>query len=78
MRQFFLRRGVEMPSNDSVRAERTALCPKLEDCHENGVWAPLPDLFCRVTKHIMENLVVMSPELQDKIEMGVSVRGTCG
>ena len=78
MRQFFLHRGVTMPSNDIVRTERNELLPKLENCHEDGVWAPLPDLFCRVTKSILENLVVITPELANQIEMGISVRATCG
>ena len=36
------------------------------------------DVFGRVTKSILENLVEMSPEIEQQIQMGMSVRATCG
>ena len=36
------------------------------------------DVFGRVTKSILENLVQMSPELENQIQAGMTVRATCG
>ena len=36
------------------------------------------DVFGRVTKSILENLVEMSPEIEQQIQMGMTVRATCG
>ena len=52
--------------------------PALEDCHSDGIWAPLRDVFGRVTKSILENLVEISPEIQRQIETGMTVRASCG
>ena len=77
LRQFLLP-YVELASADKTRAFRKPFEPVLDDCHDDGKWAPLRDVFGRVTKSILENLVVITPEIQQQIEMGVSVRATCG
>jgi hypothetical protein len=38
----------------------------------------LRDVFGRVTKSYLENLVELSPELMKVIEMGITCRATCG
>ena len=67
-----------MPCADLTRDFRKPYEPVLDDCHDNGIWAPLKDVFGRVTKSILENLVELSPEIQKQIEMGITVRATCG
>ena len=77
LRQMLLNH-TELASADSTRKFRKPHEPKLDDCHSNGKWAPLKDVFGRVTKSILENLVEITPELQRLIESGMSVRATCG
>ena len=67
-----------MASAKKTRDFRKKYEPALDDCHGNGIWAPLRDVFGRVTKSILENLVDLGPDLQKKIEMGMTVRATCG
>ena len=38
----------------------------------------MPDLFSKVTTNILENLVELSPEIENMIEMDLSVRAACG
>ena len=67
-----------LPCADKTRDFRKPFEPALDDCHSDGIWAPLRDVFGRVTKSILENLVEISPEIQRQIEMGMTVRATCG
>ena len=69
---------IELASAKKTREFRKKYEPALDDCHGNGVWAPLRDVFGRVTKSILENLVALGTDLQKKIEMGMTVRATCG
>ena len=68
----------ELASADRTRKFRKPYEPKLDDCHDNGKWAPLRDVFGRVTKSILENLVELSPSIQKQIESGMTIRATCG
>jgi hypothetical protein len=68
----------ELASADRTREFRKPYEPALDDCHSDGIWAPLRDVFGRVTKSILENLVEISPEIQRQIEMGMTIRATCG
>ena len=74
----FLLPYIELASAKKTREFRKKYEPALDDCHGNGVWAPLRDVFGRVTKSILENLVDLGTDLQKKIEMGMIVRATCG
>ena len=67
-----------MPCAKKTREFRKPHEPTLEDCHGDGKWAPLRDVFGRVTKSYLENLVELSPELMKVIEMGITCRATCG
>ena len=67
-----------MPCADKTRDFRKPHQPTLDKCHGDGVWAPLRDVFGRVTKSYLENLVELSPELMKVIEMGITCRATCG
>ena len=77
LRQMLLNH-TELASADRTREFRKPYEPALDDCHSDGIWAPLRDVFGRVTKSILENLVEISPEIQRQIEMGMTVRATCG
>ena len=77
IRQFLLP-YVELASADRTRAFRKIHQPKLDKCHDDGVWAPLKDLVGRVTKSYLENLVEISPEIEKQIESGLIVCGTFG
>ena len=77
LRQLLLNH-TELASADRTRKFRKPYEPAVDDCHNDGIWAPLRDVFGRVTKSILENLVEISPEIQRQIEMGMSVRATCG
>ena len=67
-----------LASCHKTREFRKQRQPALEDCHGDGKWAPLRDVFGRVTKSYLENLVELSPELMKVIEMGITCRATCG
>mgnify|MGYP001466340162 FL=1 len=67
-----------MPCADKTRDFRKPHQPTLDKCHGDGVWAPLRDVFGRVTKSYLENLVELSPELMKVIEAGITCRATCG
>ena len=52
-----------MPCADLTREFRKPYEPDLKKCHDNGIWAPLRDVFGRVTKnrfHIFEIFVKMT------------------
>ena len=74
----FLLPYIELASAKKTRDFRKIYEPALDKCHGDGIWAPLRDVFGRVTKSILENLVELSPEIQKQIEMGITVRATCG
>ena len=67
-----------LPCAEYTREFRRPFEPALENCHSDGIWAPLRDVFGRVTKSILENLVEISPEIQRQIETGMTVRASCG
>ena len=74
----FLLPYIELASAKKTRDFRKKYEPALDNCHGNGKWAPLRDVFGRVTKSILENLVDLGPDLQKKIKMGMTVTATCG
>ena len=78
LRRLLLPHGAELASCHKTREFRKQRQPALEDCHGDGKWAPLRDVFGRVTKSYLENLVELSPELMKVIEMGITCRATCG
>ena len=77
LRQFLLPH-VELSSAKQIRSFRKKNQPTPEICHDNGLWVPLNDLFRFVTKNYLENLVELNGEKLRQIEMGMTVRATCG